>query len=71
MTVKLKEKIDWVSPGFDRVDQVPGWPARSTGFLRANFQVGFCLHPDRYQARVGRDPSRPARPVRVLKLCMK
>jgi len=40
----------------------------STGFRLANSQAGFCLHRDRSQARVGRVPSRPARPVRVLKL---
>jgi hypothetical protein len=40
----------------------------STGFRLANSQAGFCLHRYRSQARVGRVPSRPARPVRVLKL---
>jgi len=71
MTVKIKKKIDRVSPGFDRVDRVPGRPAGLTGFLRANSQAGFCLHPDRSQARVGRVPGRPAGPVRVLKHCLK
>ena len=49
------------SAGFDRVDRVPGRPAGPIGFCRVNSQTGFCLHPDRSQARVG--------PVRVLKLC--
>jgi hypothetical protein len=40
---------------------------REEGFCRANSQAGFCLHPDRSQARVGRVPGRPAGPVRVLK----
>jgi len=51
MTVNIK-KFDRVSPRFDRVDRVPGRPAGSTGFLQANSQAGFCLHPDRSQARV-------------------
>jgi len=63
MTVNIKK--------IDRVDRVPGRPAELTGFYRANSQTGFCLHPDRSQARVGRVPGRPARPVRVLKLCLK
>ena len=62
-----KKKIDRVSPGFDRVDRVPGWPAGSTGFRQANSRAGFWLHPDRSQGRVGRVPGRPAGPVRVLK----
>jgi hypothetical protein len=33
----------------------------------ANFQTGFCLDPDRSQARIGRVPGWPARPVRVSK----
>ena len=45
----------------------PGLPG-STGFLRANSQTGFYLDPDRFQARVGRVPGRPAGPVRVSKL---
>jgi len=53
-----KKKIDRVSPGFGRVDRVS----------RANSRAGFCLNPDRSQARVGRVPGRPAGPVRVLKL---
>jgi hypothetical protein len=64
MTVKIKKKIDRVSPGFDWVDWVPGRPAGSTGFSRANSRAGFCLHP-------GRVPGRPARLVRVLKLYSK
>jgi len=36
---------------------------------RVNSRAGFCLHPDRSQARVGRVPGRPAGPVRVLKHC--
>jgi len=64
MIVNIK-KIDRVSPGFDRV---PGRPGGSTRFPRANSQTGFCLHPDRSQALVGRVPGRPAGPVRVLKL---
>lgn len=40
----------------------------STGFGWAKSQVGFVLHPDRFHARVGRVPGRPAGPVRVLKL---
>jgi hypothetical protein len=67
MTGNKKNKIDRVSPGFDRVDRVPGRPTGSTGFRLANSQAGFCLHPDRSQARVGRVPGRPAGPVRVLK----
>jgi hypothetical protein len=63
-----KKKIDRVSPGFNRVDRVPGWPAGSTGFRRANSRVGFCLHQDRSQGRV---PGRPAGPVRVLKHWLK
>jgi hypothetical protein len=66
-----RKKIDRVSPGFDRVDRVPGRPAGLTGFSRANFQTGFCLHLDRSQARVGRVPGRPVGPVRVLKHCFK
>jgi hypothetical protein len=47
---------------------LPGSPGPgSTGFHRANSQAGFCLHPDRSQARVGWVPGRPAGPVRVLK----
>jgi len=38
--------------GFARVDRVPGWPARSTEFRRANFPAGFYLNPDRSQARI-------------------
>jgi len=57
-------KKNW--PGLTRV-----WPGGtgpgSTGFSRANSQAGFCLHPDRSQARVGRVPGRPAGPVQVLK----
>jgi hypothetical protein len=49
-----------------------GWPGetRSTGFHWANSRAGFCLHPDRSQARVGRVPGRPAGPIRVLKHCL-
>jgi hypothetical protein len=64
MTGNKKNKIDRVSPGFDRV---PGRPTGSTGFRVANSRAGFCLHPDRSQVRVGRVPGRPAGPVRVLK----
>ena len=63
-----KKKIDRVSPGFGRVDRVLGRPAGSTGFPRVNSRAGFCLNPDRSQARVGRVPGRSAGPVRVLKL---
>jgi hypothetical protein len=39
-------------PGLSRV--YPGRPGfGSTGFHRANSQTGFCLDPDRSQARVG------------------
>jgi len=62
MTVKIKKKFDRVSPGFDRVDRVPSRTARSTGFSRANSRAGFCLHPNRSQARVGQVPGRPAGP---------
>jgi hypothetical protein len=63
-----KKKIDRVSPGFDRVDRVPGrLGPGSTGFRWVNSRAGFCLHPDRSQARVGRVPGRPVGPVRVLK----
>jgi len=66
MTVKIKK--NW--PGLTRV--WPGGPGPgSTGFSRANSRAGFCLHPDRSQARVSRVPGRPAGPVRVLKLCSK
>ena len=51
-------------------DRVPGRPAGSTGFHRANSQAGFCLYPDRSQAQVGRVPGQPAGPVRILKLCI-
>ena len=44
------KKIDWVSPGFDRV---PGRPPGSTGFHWANSQADFYLHPDQSQARAG------------------
>jgi len=67
----IKKKIDRVSAGFDRVARVPGWPAGSTGFHRANSQAGFCLHPDRFHAWVGRVSDRPTGPVRVLKHCFK
>ena len=67
MTGNKKNKIDRVSPEFDRVDRVPGRPSGSTGFRRANSRAGFCLHPDRSQAWVGRVPGRPVGPVRVLK----
>jgi len=43
----------------------------STGFRQANSQVGFCLDPDRFHARVGRVPSRPVEPVRISKLWLK
>jgi len=39
----------------------------SIGFHQANSKTGFCLHPDRSQARVGRVPGRPTGPGRVLK----
>jgi hypothetical protein len=64
-------KTGRVSTGFTRVDRVPGRPAWSTGFRRANSPAGFCLDPDRSQARVGRVPGRPAGPVRVSKLWSK
>jgi len=64
----FKNKIGRVSVGFTRVGRVPGRPAGSTGFRRANSQAGFCLDPDRSHARVGRVPGRPAGPVRVSKL---
>ncbi|KAJ6941291.1 hypothetical protein NC651_007160 [Populus alba x Populus x berolinensis] len=63
--VILVSEDDRVSPGFGRVDRVPGRPTGSTGFDRANSQAGFGLHPDRFHARVGRVPGRPAGPVRV------
>ena len=69
MTVKIKKKIDRVSPGFDRVARVPGRSSGSTGFSRTNSRAGFCLHPEWSQARVGRVPGQPAGPVRVLKHC--
>jgi hypothetical protein len=47
-----KRERDRVSAGFTRVAWVPGRPAWSTGFFRANFQAGFYLDPDRSQARV-------------------
>ena len=59
-----------LSAEFTRVDQVPGWLAGSTGFRRANSQAGFYLDPERSQARVDRVPGRPARLVRVSKLCL-
>jgi len=65
-----KKKIDRVLPGFGRVDRVPGRPSGSTGFPRVNSRAGFCLNPDRSQARVGQVPGRPAGPVRVLKHCL-
>jgi hypothetical protein len=55
--------------GLNRV--YPGRPAWSTGFRQANSPAGFCLDPDRSQARVGRVPGRPAGPVRVSKLWVK
>jgi hypothetical protein len=52
MTAKIKKKIDRVSPGFGRVDQVsPG-----------QFPSGFLPQPGPVL-----DPGRPAGPVRVLK----
>jgi len=66
-----KRERDRVSAGFTRVAWVPGRPAWSTGFFRANFQAGFYLDPDRSQARVGRVPGRPAGPVQVSKLWLK
>jgi hypothetical protein len=62
-----KKKTLRVSAGFTLVARVPGRPAGSTGFNQANSRAGFCLHPDRSQARVDRVPGRPAGPVRVLK----
>jgi hypothetical protein len=48
------------------------YPGRSgsglTRFRRANSQAGFYLDPDRFQARMGRVSSQPARLVRILKL---
>ena len=64
------KKIDRVLPGFGRVDRVPGRPSGSTGFPRVNSRAGFCLNPDRSQARVGQVPGRPAGPVWVLKHCL-
>jgi hypothetical protein len=62
-SIKYKKK----RPGLRRV--WPGGPGPgSTGFHQANSQAGFCLHPDRSHAQVGRVPGRPAGPVRVLKL---
>jgi hypothetical protein len=52
LTSISKKKIDQVSAGFDRVARVPGRPAGSIGFHRANSRASFCLHPDRSQARV-------------------
>jgi hypothetical protein len=37
-------------------------------FSGSDSRAGFCLNPDRSQARVGRVLGRPAGPVRVLKL---
>jgi len=54
MTVKIK-KIDRMN----RVSGRPGFPGP--------IPKRVCLHPDRSQARVGRVPGRPAKPVRVLK----
>ena len=58
MTVNIK-KIDRVSPGFDRVDQVPGRPGFSGQF------------PSKFLPLPGPvpGPGRPAGPVQVLKLC--
>jgi len=61
-----KNKKNW--SGLTRV--WPGGPGPgSTGFPRVNSWAGFCLNPDRSQARVGQVPGRPAGPVRVLKHC--
>jgi len=59
-----KKKLTGSHPGLtgwtgSQVD--PPGPG-STGFSRANSRAGFCLHPDRSQARVGRVPGRPAGP---------
>jgi hypothetical protein len=64
-----KPRSNSKTPGLARVARVPGWPARSTEFRRANSPTGFYLNPDRSQTRVGRVLGRPAGPVRVLKLC--
>ena len=64
-----KPRSNSKTPGLARVARVPGRPAGSIEFRRANSPAGFYLNLDRSQTRVGRVPSRPSGPVRVLKLC--
>ena len=53
-----KKKIDRVSPGFGRVDRVPGWPS-----FPGQFPSGFLPQPGPVPG-----PGRSVGPVRVLKL---
>jgi hypothetical protein len=58
-----KKKLTGSHPG------LAGWTgSRVDRVSRANSRVGFCLNPDRSQARVGQVPGRPAGPVQILKL---